>query len=129
MKCLDCNLEMLVKEVADNYQYLESGLDYIYLSGIDVYQCPKCHALIPEIPNVRNLHLVIALGIIERPKPLQGCEIKFLRKSLGLKAKDLARKLGYQPEVLSRYENDKETPMGEQGDRLLRVLFWGQKQR
>lgn len=48
-------------------------------------------------------------------------EIKFLRKELHLKAKELARVMGADPSVISRWENGKKT-IGEASDRLLRAI-------
>src|SRR5262245_49847642 len=117
MKCLECGQEMLVK-TDQRYRYIESGLNNVYLTGVTIFECPKCKVEVPEIPNVRNLHLCIATLIIENPGKLTGEEIKFLRKSLGVKAKDLAAKLGYEPEAFSRFENGKQQ-MGDHGDRLI----------
>jgi putative zinc finger/helix-turn-helix YgiT family protein len=127
MKCIKCETS-LVSERTDKYQYHESGLDDVFLLNIIVHRCGTCGSALPEIPNVRQLHLVIALIIIEQKQKLSGKEIRFLRKNLGMKSKDLAAKLGYEPETYSRFENDRE-PIGDRGDRLMRIWYAAQKEK
>jgi transcriptional regulator with XRE-family HTH domain len=52
---------------------------------------------------------------------LTGPEIRFLRKFLGLSGVDFARRMGVAPEVVSKWEHDKD-PIGGQSDRLLRMM-------
>lgn len=51
---------------------------------------------------------------------LNGTEIRFLRKSMGLKSLQLAEKLAVSPEHLSRFENNKQ-PITEVYEKLLRA--------
>jgi putative zinc finger/helix-turn-helix YgiT family protein len=121
MKCLECKIELEVK-TNQRYRYVESGLNNVYLTGVKIFHCPKCNTETPELPNIKTLHLCIALEIIENHRKLTGEEIKYLRKNLGMKSKALAAKLGYEPEVFSKYENNK-SPIGDHGDRSLRLWF------
>ncbi len=103
------------------YKYTQSGLDVI-LIGIPQYTCNSCGERFTPIPNPENLHRIIALDICKNKKALLlPDEIKFLRKELHLKAKDLARVMGADPSVVSRWENGKK-PIGEANDRLLRAI-------
>ncbi len=127
MKCFECNLELeALKE--RRYRYVESGLTNIYLTGVTVLRCAKCNTEIPELPNIKSLHLCIALAIIEGSPSLSGEEIRFLRKNLGMKSKDLAAKLGYEPEVFSKYENNRLT-IGDHADRSIRMWYLIQKSK
>jgi putative zinc finger/helix-turn-helix YgiT family protein len=103
------------------YAYTQSGLNVILL-GIPQYSCESCGEKFTPIPSPENLHKVIALDICKNKKALLlPEEIKFLRKELHLKAKELARVMGINPSVISRWENGK-APIGEGSDRLLRAI-------
>jgi len=56
------------------------------------------------IPDYQNLLKKIAVSRAAHPAKLKGGDIKFLRKNLGLRSKDLAEKLDISPEHLSRCE-------------------------
>lgn len=104
------------------YEYTESGLN-VQLLGITQYHCQECKESFASIPNIEQLHTTIALDICENKKALLlPEEIKFLRKELGLKAKDLALAMGVQAEAVSRWENDKSV-ISEGNDRMLRMIY------
>ena len=126
MKCPECGTELVLRK-NQKYRYAESGLDNVYLTALNVRRCPNCKTSIPEIPNLRNVHLCIALWLVEKPLPLSGKEIRFLRKSLGIKSKEFAKKLGYTSQAFSRIEKGK-SDIGKQGDRLIRIWFLAQKE-
>ncbi|HEY3131271.1 MAG TPA: type II TA system antitoxin MqsA family protein [Acidobacteriota bacterium] len=126
MKCPECGSELVLGR-NQKYRYVESGLDNVYLTGLNVRRCPNCKTRIPEIPNIRDVHLCIALWLVEKPAPLSGKEIRFLRKSLGIKSKEFAKKLGYTSQAFSRIEKGK-SDIGKQGDRLVRIWFLAQKE-
>lgn len=56
------------------------------------------------IPNPRGLLQRVAITRLVYPRRLSGGEIKFVRKSLSIKAGDLADMIGVSPEHLSRCE-------------------------
>lgn len=64
------------------------------------------------IPNPRGLLHKIALTRLIYPRKMSGQEIRFVRRSLSVKAKHLADMIGVTPEHLSRCEH---------GDRVLSV--------
>ncbi|HHB75609.1 MAG TPA: helix-turn-helix domain-containing protein [Desulfobulbus sp.] len=104
------------------YPFTESGLNVV-LYGVTQYECPVCKETYAAIPNVSKLHRVIGTHICrERKALLTPEEIKFLRKDLHLKAKDLAMIMGVTPATVSRWENGKKE-IGEAHDRLLRSLY------
>lgn len=121
MKCSNCSAELVLGKV-NQYHYQESGLDDIYLGGVDLYRCARCDAKLLGIKNINQLHLAIALHIVERDHILTGPEIRFLRKVSKMKAKDFAKELGYDPSTLSRYENEKDV-IADQGSLLIRLWF------
>jgi putative zinc finger/helix-turn-helix YgiT family protein len=104
------------------YEYTECGLSVLLL-GITQYRCESCGEEYAAIPAPEKLHKIIGLEICQNRKALLlPEEIRFLRKELGLKAKNLATALGVEDATVSRWENGKQQ-IGEGSDRLLRVLY------
>ena len=110
-----------MKKAKGDYPYLESGLDNVVLKGITVYTC-SCGEEMPEIPNIEGLHKEIAFAVIHKKALLAGPEIRFLRKEMDLKAKDLAELLGASNVSVSRWERG-EKPIGHANDRAFRLLY------
>lgn len=73
------------------------------------------------IPDHQGLIKRIAITRSAHPRKLQGGDIRFLRKSLGLRAKDLAAKLDISPEHLSRCEACDKT-LSPNSEKVLRSL-------
>ncbi len=121
VKCHECG-KTLRERKPKEYRYRESGLNNVILTGIRVFECPGGHGESPEIPNIVGLHQAIARLLAKKPAPLTGAEFRFLRKEMGLKAKDLARHLGTTDVNMSRWETG-DTPINPAADRLLRLLF------
>ena len=121
MRCEECGKALRERKPRE-YRYRESGLNNVILTGIRVFECPEGHGDFPEIPNIVGLHQLIARMIAQKSAPLTGPEFRFLRKEMGLKAKDLARHLGTTDVNLSRWETG-DTPINPAADRLLRLLF------
>lgn len=120
-KCYVCgNALEVIKDKP--YEYTECGLPVLLL-GITQYRCGSCGEEYAAIPAPEKLHKLIGLEICRSRKALLlPEEIKFLRKELGLKAKDLAASLGVEDATVSRWENGKQQ-IGEGSDRLLRALY------
>ena len=119
MKCLKCNSDMNCKE--STHHYTESGLDYVYLKGIEIYTC-DCGERIISIPSTPELHTLIAQFLLKKKALLNGKEIRFLRKNMGLTAKKLAGYIGVDNASISRWENDKSA-ITKPHDLLLRVVY------
>lgn len=119
--CYSCGNK--IKTIKDQpYKFTECGLDVV-LYGITQYECPKCKETYAAIPNVSKLHRIIGTHICrERKALLTPEEIKFLRKDLHLKAKELALIMGVTASTVSRWENGKKD-IGEVHDRLLRSIY------
>jgi len=118
-----CSCGEKIEEIKDKpYHYDECGLNVV-LHGITQYACKACGEYYASIPNMQKLHRVIGAHICEKRKALlRPEEIKFLRKNLQLRAKELAQTLGVTPQAVSRWENGKKD-IGEAHDRLLRSLY------
>lgn len=119
MKCTNCGHKM-TKHIKDLH-YTESGLDNVILMGLTIYKC-SCGEKMPQIPDISGLHRKIGVAIAKSKKALNGPEVRFLRKELGLKANELAELLGVYKVSVSRWETGKEQ-IGVANDRLVRVLY------
>jgi putative zinc finger/helix-turn-helix YgiT family protein len=119
MLCHECNSEMIESRVT--YHYIESGLDNVYLEGIYTYTC-GCGESFPTIPNIVELQKVIGRAIINKQGSLNGNEVRFLRKNMGLMAKDLTGYLGVDKSTVSRWENGKK-PLSKSNDKFIRLLY------
>lgn len=119
--CYSCGKKIeVIKD--EPYHYDECGLDVV-LHGITQYKCKSCGESYASIPNMQKLHRVIGAYICQKRKALfQPDEVKFLRKDLHLRAKELSQLLGVTPQTVSRWENGRKE-IGEAHDRLLRSLY------
>jgi transcriptional regulator with XRE-family HTH domain len=73
------------------------------LFNVPVWICPNGHEEI-EIPAVTQLHELLAQLIIRKPATITGPEIKFLRRRIGIQAKEFAKRIGLTAVALSRFE-------------------------
>lgn len=90
-------------------------------SGVLQKYCEECGGIKGHIvPEPEQLVAVIALIRAATSTKLSGGEVRFLRKSMNMKAKDLAGLLDLDPSHLSRIENDKAV-ITEVYERLLRA--------
>ena len=106
LKCIECGKP--TKRKIDSYQYLESGLDNVFLQNVPIYEC-NCGAKYPSIFRMGYLNELIGETLLEKQSLLSGKEIKFLRKNLYLSSKDYANALGVGTTTLSKWENEKQT--------------------
>jgi YgiT-type zinc finger domain-containing protein len=116
-RCVECGEPLQV--VRSTVPYPESGLDNVQLLNVPVWVCPNGHQEL-EIPAVEGLHNLLAEMIVRQPAPLSGKDIRFLRRRLGLTARDFARQLGWTPEWQSQLENGHATAP-RQSDLLMKL--------
>src|SRR4030067_2655170 len=119
MKCNVCGKEM--KTIRKDYKYVESGLDNVILTGIQMHQC-ECGEEMPLIKNIEKLNRLIANALVKKSVSLNGREFRFIRKQMGFKAKEIARLIGVNPVSVSRWETSSEK-IGLSSDKLLRMLY------
>ena len=91
----------------------------VQLVNVPVWVCPRKHEEI-EIPAVTELHELLAYLIIRKPAVLSGPEIKFLRRRIGIQAKDFAQRIGLTPVALSRFETGSRQ-VGRRTDLLIKL--------
>jgi YgiT-type zinc finger domain-containing protein len=118
MICFKCSKKM-TSERTTRYHYKESGLNTVYLIGVNVYKCECGHKLV-SIPVIEKLHDAIAYDLLKKASLLTAKEFRFLRKWIGLTINDLAATLGVARITISRCENKGE--MTTHSDHSLRML-------
>jgi DNA-binding transcriptional regulator YiaG len=118
--------QSLVERIATTespYHFDDCGLPNVYLNGMKYYICALCRKIVKiEIPALKELMDAIAVAVIEKPAPLTGKQIQFLRKRLAIRAVDFAHILSVSPEQLSRWENGRNAFDGAV-DRLVRIAY------
>ena len=110
--------------VRREYQFTESGLDNVVLKNIEALVCDRCKTETPRLPRMNGLMRTIALALITKPYKLDGQDIRFLRKFLGLGSEAFAAILDVDRSHLSRVENG-VTPVSATADRLVRLIAVG----
>src|SRR5437016_3592241 len=120
--CLECGRPLRL--VRKKYQFTESGLDNVVLKNIEVLVCDRCKTETPRLPRMNGLMRTIALALITKPYKLDGQDIRFLRKFLGLGSEAFAAILDVDRSHLSRVENG-ITPVSATSDRLVRLIALG----
>jgi putative transcriptional regulator len=109
-----------------HHHFVESGLDNVHLVNVPIVACAACGEEIISIPQPTQLMKCIAEeGVLLKPAPLSGPEIRFLRKNLMLKVVEFARLLGVDRVTVSRWENGHEKP-ARPTDRFIRLLYANQ---
>lgn len=121
MKCVECNLETKPVKM-ERYHYSESGLKNIYLKDVKAMECSHCGEREILLPNIEDLHALIAKNVASQTSRLKPEEIRFLRVHLGLSGTDFAQAVSVEPESVSRWENGR-SEMKLTNERLLRILI------
>ena len=71
--------------------------------AVKLETCVKCGAVQGTyIPDMDGLFHTVVFARALEPRKLTGAEVRFMRKAMGWKAKDLAKHLGISAEYLSR---------------------------
>ncbi len=98
----------------NDYHYLESGLDNIWLQGgVTEHNTPEGQAV--SITNIDELHHMIAMHIIEDPSLMTGLEFRFIRIELDLSQRSVARLLKTEEKNVQRWETGKSALPGPAG--------------
>jgi DNA-binding transcriptional regulator YiaG len=103
------------------YRYRESGLDNVWLKDWPMFVCRKCRIKMPLISDEEQMAKEIIPRLLRTKARLNGDSIVYLRKALGLKTGELARRLQVHRGTVSRWENDKHT-IDREYDLQLRLL-------
>ncbi|SEF99277.1 Helix-turn-helix domain-containing protein [Bryocella elongata] len=119
MDCSNCGSESATTQGV--YQFRESGLNNVTLTGIELLTCKECGNTDPVIPNVNDLMAALAWHIATRKYRLNGEEVRFLRKYLKMSATEFAKLIATDRSTLSNWENGKQK-IGPQSERLIRSV-------
>ena len=119
MACPICKQEGRI--YIGKHHYTESGLQNVWLNGVEIFEC-KCGENFAFIPCAQELHKLIAEILLKQENQLSGREIRFLRKHMGMKAKDFAERLGVKNVTVSRWEQGETIPP-KTIDRLIRFFY------
>ena len=122
LDCLECG--SAIRLTHKDYSFVESGLDNVVLKNLEVLVCDKCKIVTPRLPRLNDLMRTIALAVIAKPYGLEGQDVRFLRKFLGLTNEAFAAILNVDKSHLSRVENG-ATPVSTTADRLVRLIALG----
>lgn len=124
MNCYHCKTEMNCKK--ETYHYPESGLENVFLEGVNVCRCDKCGGEAINIPAIVEMNNRIGKALIRKRALLNGAEIKYLRKNMGFTGKALAEAMHLDNATISRWEAGKQK-VSESHDILLRLIYCGIK--
>ena len=104
------------------YHYTDSGLDSVYLEN-GYHEHATAYGAGISIDDSEGLHKAIGRWLIERPVPLNGAELRFLRIEMEMTQRDLAGIIGGTEQTLRLWEKHKEKAIPGTPDRLVRALF------
>jgi len=105
-----------------SYHYTDSGLDDVFLeNGYAEHETPYGKGI--SIEDSAGLHRAIGQWLIERPTPLNGAELRFLRLEMELTQRDLAGIIGSTEQTLRLWEKSRGKFIPGPPDRLVRALF------
>ena len=95
------------------YHYLECGLDNVYVvNGF------------PWLDSIGTLHTTIGKLLVQKAGSLEGAEVLFLRRELGLSQEKLGDRLGVSTETIRRWERGRSR-VKSVNDVSLRALYLG----
>lgn len=104
------------------YHYTSSGLDSIYLeNGVLIEETAYGRAV--SIEDSEGLHRAIGRWLIDRPSPLNGAELRFLRLEMEMTQRHLAGIIGGTEQTLRLWEKTRDKFIPGTPDRLVRALF------
>jgi DNA-binding XRE family transcriptional regulator len=113
-------VEVKTSTMRKPYHFVGSGLQNVYLVGVEYEVDRETQEQRAAIPRLPDLLTWIAVTLLSKEAPLTGEELRFLRKRVGKSSKDFAQLVGLTSEQYSRIENGSRlTPSN---DKLFRLL-------
>ena len=107
-----------------HYEETGLGLPYpiILLDGAvaEIDEIHRRNKIGVAIPNMEGLVAAVAVTRALLPVALDGAEARFMRRAIGMSAKDFAGATNIDPATLSRWENNKAT-VGGWADKQIRM--------
>ena len=110
--------------------YKDCGLDYVYLVNGFIKE-KSAYGTIVAVKDARELHRVIARGIVTGAASIRGQEVRFLRSLLQVSQVDLAKCLGTSRTSVARWEGRPNAAIQGPADRALRMFYtmWAEGDR
>lgn len=121
MTCKKCGMPEILLSTPQ-YQYLESGLENIYISPAKIIACERCLIKQLQINDLELLNFTITNSILLKPFSLTSADLRFLRQYLGYSISDLAEFFRLEVEIIFAIENNQE-PISPQFDLLIRFFY------
>jgi YgiT-type zinc finger domain-containing protein len=104
-ECIDCG-----GQVVAGPQNVERNIgERMFVASIDGWSCPKCGEIYYEGGGLEDVERNVAAWIANNGVT-SAAEIKFMRKTAGIRAVDLAKWLDVTPETVSHWETGKHAP-------------------
>ncbi|MEW8525524.1 MAG: type II TA system antitoxin MqsA family protein [Candidatus Thiodiazotropha endolucinida] len=119
--CSKCGGSAPAEKLLPQYTVTSIGLEVVVVNSVNEFTCEACGEAEVSVPDLQGLIAAAAVARVQIPQKLNSKEVKFLRKSIQLTAKQLGDLLEVSQETISRWENDK-TPIGPGSEKLLRLL-------
>ena len=76
------------------------------------------------IPNINQLHKLLAMALATKESGLTPKEVRFLRTELGLTQAELAKVVGRDAQTVGRWERGEVAPVEAAVETLVRVLVF-----
>src|SRR5690349_10470908 len=91
-RCVQCGEPMRAAVRLDvAYEDIGGSLPDVSIEGVEVARCPSCDDVTYAIPRIAELHRALTAAVVAKRSRLSGAEIRYLRKTIGWSARDLAR--------------------------------------
>ncbi len=116
-RCIECGGKLSIRKETRRYGRQVN----VVLGDVEVRHCGDCGEEFEVIPNIEDLHKVIATSFAKKRGPLTPGEVRFLRTYLGHSSQDFAKLLGVRPETVTRWEHPRDGGMTSVAERFLRV--------
>lgn len=120
-----------MRRVLPRYEERGLGLPYpvVLINAAEEHSDAAGNVLGVSVPDLEGLAAAVAVARAFLPVELTGAEVRFMRKVIGMSAKDCAEALKLDPASLSRWENNKQTLGGwaESQVRLATVAILAQR--
>ena len=106
MSCIHCSSTDVERVIVESFDYDGFGIPIILFRSVLRTECRTCKHFSHAIPRLGELAATVAIDIAMQPTRLTGDKLKFMRKAMSLKARELAVKLNTSPETISRLESN-----------------------
>lgn len=117
--CTKCGSSDVNLTLLPEYQYDQFGISATLCYSVIQPTCNHCKHTVNIIPNEEGLDAALALVRVLSPIKLNGDELRFIRKVMGLQASVVAKQVEMSAENYSRLENG-HNPINERTEKLFR---------